>query len=164
MYSSQTKPRPRFKEASVGADDDVASVGVAASSSKKESPSSSGALTGGSSSSSSVQQQPADALLGGGSSSSPANKKFRKSGGGSGGSSKPSFLTGRGLASATRFLNYRFLGLQGGGETLYSAALYIILLNSLRAAQEILKSCALHIYSLRGYYQQQHLVTILLQI
>ena len=39
------------------------------------------------------------------------NKKFRKSAGGG----KPSFLTGRGIASATRFLNYRFLSLQTAG-------------------------------------------------
>jgi len=37
-------------------------------------------------------------------------KKFRKG--------KPSFLTGRGIVSATRFLNYRFLNLQTTGESI----------------------------------------------
>lgn len=46
---------------------------------------------------------------------SSVNKKFRKSGGGGGGG-KPSFLTGRGIASATRFLNYRFHSLQTSGR------------------------------------------------
>ena len=37
-----------------------------------------------------------------------AAKKFRKA--------KPSFLTGRGIVSATRFLNYHFMSLQSAGN------------------------------------------------
>lgn len=96
--AQQSKPRPRFKETASSEEEPMTSV---CGSSKKE-------------------QVQASSKSGGapGLASSSLNKKFRKSSQGGG---KPSFLTGRGIASATRFLNYRFLSLQTSGNNLIPA-------------------------------------------
>lgn len=97
MTQAGGKPRPRFKEA-LSSEEESPMMPVAGS--KKEA--------------TNVKSGGAPSSGGGGS----LNKKFRKSAGGG----KPSFLTGRGIASATRFLNYRFLSLQTAGTQRMFAA------------------------------------------
>ena len=88
MTQAGGKPRPRFKEA-LSSEEESPMMPVAGSKKEATNVKSGGAPSSGGS----------------------LNKKFRKSAGGG----KPSFLTGRGIASATRFLNYRFLSLQTAG-------------------------------------------------
>jgi hypothetical protein len=106
--SSSNKPRPRFKEAFSSDDED--------SSSCYRSPAKIPMVS--SSTSSSKNKETSAGKSGGGGLVSTVNKKFRQKSTSSGGSSggKPSFLTGKGIASATRFLNYRFHSLQSAGK------------------------------------------------
>jgi hypothetical protein len=107
--SSSNKPRPRFKEAFSSDDED--------SSSCYRSPAKI-PMVSSSTSSSKNKETSAGKSGGGGGLVSSVNKKFRQKSTSSGGSSggKPSFLTGKGIASATRFLNYRFHSLQSAGK------------------------------------------------
>ena len=110
--SSSNKPRPRFKEAFSSDDEDISSC--------YRSPSKVPMVYSSSTSSSKNKETSCSSTkIGGGGLVSSVNKKFRQksssSAGGSGGGGKPSFLTGKGIASATRFLNYRFHSLQSAG-------------------------------------------------
>ena len=83
-----SKHRPRFKETLTLSDDEGAPGGAYAAA----------AGAGG--------HRPARAAAG----ESVAGKKMRRA-------AKPSFLTGRGIVSASRFLNYHFSSLQPTGKT-----------------------------------------------
>ncbi|XP_059350542.1 uncharacterized protein LOC130693259 isoform X2 [Daphnia carinata] len=93
IQTASNKPRPRFKEA-FSSDEEDRPTNVVTTGSSKNKEAGSGGF----------------GLKGGGIVSS-VNKKFRQKSSPSS-SGKPSFLTGKGIASATRFLNYRFHSLQ----------------------------------------------------
>lgn len=102
---ASNKPRPRFQEA-FSSDEEERPTTVVTSSSPKSKETNSGGF----------------GIKGGIVSS--VNKKLRqKSSPASSG--KPSFLTGKGIASATRFLNYRFHSLQSAGTKLFRKKLHI---------------------------------------